>query len=108
MFTSIPLKETIDLAVKLILDSKPNIKFTKKDLKKLFEFATSGTYILFDGNYYDQIDGVAMGSPLGLVIANLFIGLYKKQWLKEFNFCKVFLYRRYLDDIISFFNSWKL
>ena len=104
MFTSIPLNETIELAVKLIFDNNPNIKITKKDLKKLFEFATSGTHILFDGNYYDQIDGVAMGSPLGPVLANLFMGFYKKQWLKEFNFYKVFLYRRYVDDIICLCN----
>ena len=102
MFTSIPLNETIDLAVKLIFDNNPNIKITKKDLKKLFEFATSGTHILFDGNYYDQIDGVAMGSPLGPVLANLFMGFYEKQWLKEFNFCKVLLYHCYVDDICLF------
>ena len=35
-FTRIPLNETIDLAVKLIFDNNPNIKITKKDLKKLF------------------------------------------------------------------------
>ena len=29
---------------------------------------------------------------------------YKKQWLKKFNFCKVLLYRRYIDDIICLFN----
>ena len=45
-----------------------------------------------------------MGSPLGPVLANLFMGFYEKQWLKEFNFCKVFLYRRYVDDIICLFN----
>ena len=85
MLTSIPLNKTIDLAVKIFFDNNSNIKITKKDLKKLFEFATSGTHILFDGNYYDQIDGVAMGSPLGPVLANRFIGFYEKQWLKEFN-----------------------
>ena len=92
MFAGIPLNETIDLAVKLIFDNKPNIKITRKDLKKLFEFATSGKNILFDGNYYDQTDGIAVGSLLGPVLANLFIGFYEKQWLKEFNFCKVLLY----------------
>ena len=39
----------------------------------LFELATSGTHILFDGNYPDQIDGVAMVSQLGTVLTNLFI-----------------------------------
>ena len=64
MFTSIPPNETIDLAVKLIFDNNPNIKITKKDFKKLFEFATSGAHILFEENYYDQIDDLAMGSPI--------------------------------------------
>ena len=64
MFTSIPPNETIDLAVKLIFDNNPNIKITKKDFKKLFEFATSGAHILFEENYYDQIDDFAMGSPI--------------------------------------------
>ena len=92
MFTSIPLNETIDLAVKLIFDNNPDIKITKKDLRKLFEFATSGKHVLFGGTYYDQIDGVAMGSPLGPVLANLFMGFYEKRWLNEFNFRKVLLY----------------
>ena len=61
LFTSIALNETIDLGVELISDNNPNIKITKKDLKKLFEFESSGAHILFDGNYYDQIDDVAVG-----------------------------------------------
>ena len=92
LFTSIPLNKTIDLTVKLVFDNNPNIKITKKDLTKLFEFATSGIHILFYGNYYDQIDSIAMGSPHGPVLANLFMGFYEKQWLKEFNFRKVLLY----------------
>ena len=80
------------------------LKLQKKFFKILFEFGTSGTHILFGGNYYDQIDGVAICTPLGYVLANLFMGFYKKQWLKEFHFCKVLLHRRYVDDIICFFN----
>ena len=75
MFTSIPLNKTIGLVVKLIFDNNPNIKITKSDLKKLCEFATSGTHILLDQNYYHQIDGVAMGSLLGPALASLFMGL---------------------------------
>ena len=82
LFTSISLNGIIDLAVKLIFDNNPTIKITKKDLKKHFEFATSKTHILFDGNYYDQIDGVAMGSPLGLVLAKSFYGFLRKAMVK--------------------------
>ena len=76
MFTSIPLKETIDIAVDLLFEHNPDIQITKNELKKLFDFATSGTYSLFDRIFYDQIDGVAMRSPLGPVLANLFMGYH--------------------------------
>ena len=79
------------------------LKLQKKILRNFLNSQLQ-EHILFDGNYYDQIDGVAMGSPLRPVLANLFIGFYKKQWLKEFNFCKVLLYRLYIDDIICLFN----
>ena len=69
-----PLKETIDIAVNLLFEYNPDLSITKAELKKLFEFATSRTYFLFQGTFYDQVDGVAMGSPLGPVLANLFMG----------------------------------
>ena len=84
LFTSI-LKKACDLTVKLTFNDNLNIKITKKNLTKLFEFVTSGTHILFDENYYGGIDGVAMRSSLGSVVANLFKGFHEKQWLKEFN-----------------------
>ena len=62
LFTNIPFKETIKLAVKLTLKKRPEIRITRKQLTKLFEFATSETRFLSNENYYDQIDGVAMGS----------------------------------------------
>ena len=80
LFTSIPLKETIDIAVNLLFDHNPDLNITKAELKKLFEFATSGTYFLFQGTFYDQIEGVAMGFPLGPVLANLFMGYYETLW----------------------------
>ena len=42
-------------------------------LKDLLQFATKKSHFIFDGHYYDQIDGVAMGSPLGPVLASIFM-----------------------------------
>ena len=36
---------------------------------KLFFFATDQTHLSLLGNFYDQMDGVAMGSPLAPVLA---------------------------------------
>ena len=49
----------------------------------LKNFATSGTHFIFDGCFYEQIDGVAMRSPLGPVFANLFMGYHEANWLQE-------------------------
>ena len=104
LFTSIPLAETIDIAVDLLFEKNPGFKISKADLRKLFQFAASGTHFMFEGKFYDQIDGVAMGSPLGPVLANLFMGYHEQKWLQSFEECELVLYRRYVDDIICLFN----
>ena len=79
LFTNVPLNETIDIAVKILLDNEPNIGITNSELKTLFRFATSKTHFLFNDEVFDQVDGVAMGSPLGPVLANIFMGYHEKR-----------------------------
>ena len=105
LFTNIPLKETINLAVDLILNSDKNIKINKKKLTKLFIYCTSQTHFLFKGKFYIQIDGVAMGSPLAPVLANLFMGFNEINWIKNYDAAKPTFYRRYVDDILAVFNT---
>ena len=105
LFTNIPLKETIKLAVDLIKTSYPNLKISSDDLTKLFKFATCETHFLFNGKFYDQIDGVAMGSPLAPVLANLFMGLNENLWIGNFQETSPSYYRRYINDIFSVFNN---
>ena len=85
LFTNIPLQETIDIAVSLIFNHNPNLNITKKEL---FLFATSQTNFIFNSKFYNQIDGVAMGSPLAPVLANIFMGFDKSKWLNEYNLNK--------------------
>ena len=80
-FVHIPLPETIDIAIYIIFNHNPNLNITKKELTKFFLFATSQTHFLFNGKFYNQIDGIAMGSPLAPVLANMFMGFYKSKWL---------------------------
>ena len=105
LFTNIPLEETIDIAVNEILKHKPYFKIFKKELIKLFKVATSQTHFMFDGEYYDQIDGVSMGSPLGPVLANLFMGYHESKWLSDYKTSEIVMYKRYVDDIFCIFNN---
>lgn len=66
MDTNIPLEEWIDLAVNYISKGNPCLKLSEPELRSLFTVATLQTHFkfIFNGSFYDQIDGIAMGSPL--------------------------------------------
>ena len=74
LFTNIPLNECIDLTVCYIKEGNTDIKLSSTELKTLLHFATAQTHFLFKGSFYGQADGVSIGSPLTLVLANLFMG----------------------------------
>ena len=58
-----------------------------------------------EGKFYDKIDGVAMGSPLGPVLANFFMGYHEQKWLQSFEEYELVLYCRYVDDIMCLFSN---
>ena len=105
LFTNIPLQETTDIAINVIFNHNPNLNITRQKLKKLFTFATSQTHFIFSIQFYNQIDGVAMGSPLGSVLANIFMGFQESTWLNECNLNKRKFYLRYFNDILAAFDN---
>ena len=88
LFTNISLQETIDIAINLIFNHNPNLNITRKELIKLFLFPTSQTHFIFNSKFHNQIDGVAMGSPLAPVLANVFMGFHESKWLNKYNLNK--------------------
>ena len=59
-----------------------------------------GTVFYVNGNYYKQLDGVAMVSPLGPALANAFLCHHERKRLREFpvSYALIF-YKCYVDDI---------
>ena len=45
----------------------------KNEFKDLLSLATKEANFIFNNIFYKQIDGVAMESPLGLSLANIFL-----------------------------------
>ena len=61
---------------------------------------------MFNNKYYKQVDSVAMGSPSGPALANIFMCSFEGTWLRNCpNDFKPVFYRRYIDDIFVLFSS---
>ena len=108
LFTNVPLDETIDICVKKLYGRKKKYEgFTKEQFKKLLTLAVKNSCFLFNGEYYEQVDGVAMGSPLGPTLANIFLCHHEESWIKK---CpkqfKPEYYNRYMDDTFLLFRSF--
>ena len=82
LFINIPLNKTINNSVSDLHNKNlDNGKLSKIDLFKLLETETSKSSFILDYLLYKQVDGVAMGSPLGPTLANAFLCCYEKEWL---------------------------
>ena len=76
LFTSVP----IDPALKIIKDllvKDPTLKdgtvIGIDDIILLFEFCLKNTYFSFQDQFFEQVEGVAMGSPASPIVANLYM-----------------------------------
>ena len=90
----------------MFFDKSKIDNLTKQDVYDLLSGTAKGSCFVFDNSLYRQIDGIAMGSPLGLTLENALLCLCEKKWLDscpiEF---KAKLYQRYVDDIFVMFGS---
>ena len=102
LFTNVPLKKTIDIILKRIFNDKlisTNLK--KRSLKKLILDACTKTSFIFNNKFYEQRDGVSMGSPLGPVLANILMTEFENIVIKKFvDDGTIKFYGRYVDDTL--------
>ena len=76
LFTSVPIEPAINIIRrKLELDQELHTRTTMKveQITSLLEFCLKTTYFHFQGRFYEQLQGAAMGSPISPIVANLYI-----------------------------------
>ena len=67
---------------------------------------TKEYFFKFNSKYYKQVNGVAIRSPLHLVLVNIFMCGFESNWLRDYpNDFKPVFYRRYVGDIFVLFPS---
>jgi hypothetical protein len=91
LFTKVPIRKTMDLLG----------RHFEEDVLGLFRHVLTNSYFTFNGQFYGQTDGVAMGSPLYPVIANFYMEDYEKAALESAPL-KPRCWFRYVDDTFVF------
>ena len=75
LYTNVPVHEAIDITPDMLFkrSSPPPIPLNRSQLKELLELAVCNAPFRFLHKNYVQCDGVAMGSPLGHILAGIFM-----------------------------------
>ena len=76
LFTSVPIQPAFTIIEKL-LEKDPGLQqrtsMTVKNIICLLEFCLRSTYFTFQNQYYEQVEGAAMGSSISPIVANLYM-----------------------------------
>ena len=100
LFTSMPVQSAIDVTKKKSEQDTELHQITSMSISnilELLEFCLCNTYFLFQGQFYEQTQGAAMGSPVSPVVANLYMEFFEHRALTSaVDHCS--LWRRYVDD----------
>ena len=104
LFTNVSLDETIQICLDKLYALPDQPTLPRLVLKVLLKFATKKSHFILNGQYYDQIDGVALGSPLGPVLANIFMCHFEEKWVLNNN-TRPSVWFRYVDATFTLFDN---
>ena len=81
LFTNVPVKETIEIILNRCFENRES-KFhglSRRQLKELLGLCVQKGIFKFNDVYYEQVDCVSMGNPLGPLFANMFMAELEKK-----------------------------
>ena len=84
LFTLVPVYPSLGIT-KDLLEKDPNLKERRVllvgDIILLLEFCLKNTYFCFQGQFCEQVEGMAMGSPVSPIVANLYMEYFEQKTL---------------------------
>ena len=108
LFTNMLLHQTIEILLsKVYQEKKIKTSIPKNILRELLYLCTKEVHFMFNDEIYIQSDGVAMGSPLGPLLANIFMMSLEEEVITKLMpyLCN---WKRCVDDTYAYVNSDKV
>ena len=101
-----PVLQTIEIIASAV-EENPDLCPSKPPLLRDFlNMCTINVQFLFNDIYYRQADGVAMGSPLGCLFADVFMD-HLEEKLRSCIDSHCSFYARYIDDTFALIRDEK-
>ena len=108
MYTNIPVKETITILKDNLIHSAKLNKQKIEEIITLLQITLKQNYFTFNNQFYNQDEGLAMGSPLSGLLADIYLNHFEnKHILSKLNQQQknIVFYARYVDDTFVIFNG---
>jgi hypothetical protein len=108
MYTNIPVDESINIMKKRLTENNSLSKEKILDTCRLAKLITKQNYFQFNGKYYIQNEGLAMGSPLSGILAEIYLNDFENKHIMNHDNKfrdKISYYYRYVDDAICLFKG---
>ena len=99
LFTSVPIDPALNIIKDLLeKDEKLNDRtvLSVQNIIELLGFCLHNTYFSFQNKFFEQVEGVAMGSPISLIDANLYMEYFERKALSSATSPQVWY--RFVDD----------
>ncbi|KAI5631461.1 reverse transcriptase (RNA-dependent DNA polymerase) domain-containing protein [Phthorimaea operculella] len=99
LFPSVPVKDCLKIIDETLCNSSLEAQEVI-DLEAILRICLEQNYFLWEGKTYKQIDGLAMGSPLSPLCADIYMDDFEKSVLKSKFKEHIQYWYRYVDDIL--------
>ena len=100
LFTNVPTEEAVEIIHRKLAEEEDLVERTPlspERIAELLQVCLKSTYFSYNGEFYEQREGAAMGSPVSAVVANLYMEFFEELAL-ELAPTRPRFWKRYVDD----------